>query len=43
MAISFSFKSFKGFEYVVWTFEYSERMLLFYAWDRHRNWNEKKV
>lgn len=41
MTISFSVKSIKDVEYVVWIFEYSELILLFYAWNRHRNWNEK--
>lgn len=41
MTISFNVKSIKDVEYVVWIFEYSELILLFYAWNRHRNWNEK--
>lgn len=40
MTISFNVKSIKDVEYVVWIFEYSELILLFYAWNRHRNWNE---
>lgn len=35
MTISFSVKSIKDVEYVVWIFEYSELILLFYAWNRH--------